>query len=124
MDVLGSQAELPHDGFDKLQHGFLLCGGAGVGWCGRVIVQSANVTNANAGLVVTLAMGALLGHLPATHDIALLVNDIMIADISPAIFGYVPPPNLFHSNNLRCECGSAVQDNFIYRSVMFWCFHC
>lgn len=116
MDMLSSQAEVLHQLLNELNHGGLLCGGAGVNGASCVIFKTTDVAYANGCGIVTLAMGALLTQGTTLEDGTVSVDDIMITDGQPPVFLAVPATDIFHGDLLRFKSGRAMQDDFIYWS--------
>jgi hypothetical protein len=58
-------------------------------------------------------MRALLVDISTFKNIALLVNDEMISDILPTIFGNMPPFDIVHGNLLRGEGGRTMKYNLV-----------
>lgn len=114
MNVLNSQAKLIKHGLNEIEHCYFLLRSASVLWFACLILKTTDVADADTRGIVALAMCALLTECTTLENRAILGDDVMIANVSPATFRNMPTPDVGHGNLLRLKGCRAVQDDFIY----------
>lgn len=108
--VDGGDIVFLHQVSDELEEGEALGFGAGVGRA-TVGIKAADIGDADAVGVVAFGMCAGLLYRSASMDAAIGVDDVMIADVTPAE-GTVVAADALHSADSVGACGGAVDDDF------------
>ena len=108
--VNGGDRVLFHQVLHQLEEGETLGFGAGIGGV-AVDIEAADISDTNALGVVTWAMGTDLFDWATREDAAVGVDDIMIADVTPAE-GTVVAADALHGTDGIGARGGAVDDYF------------
>lgn len=114
MDVLNPQSKLIQQGLNESEHRYFLLWSASVLRLACLVLQATDVADADARGIVTLAMCALLTEGTTLENRAILGDDVMISNVSPATICNMPTLDVGHCNILTFKSGRAVQYDFIY----------